>query len=118
MLWVSGKNSGQVDKAVQTVPSRTLGASPKLSLTCHFTDEVTEHRDSSKVLHTEFKGKHPRGKSDQRGQLGDLLSLKVSLGTRYLLKEGHDQRHKATMAEFQAPKVGDLLGNFGMKRTS
>lgn len=68
--------------------------------------------------YSESKGKGLGGKSDQRQKLGDLLSLKVPLGTEGLLKEGHDQRHEATMAESQAPKAGDVLGNFGMRGTS
>lgn len=64
-----------------------------------------------------LRGRVLEVKSDQRGKLRDFLSLKVPLGLRCLPKEGHDQRHKATMAESQAPKVGVLLGNFGVRGT-
>lgn len=98
----------------------TLTESPKLSLPCHFTDVITEASAQGQFqgLRVSSRGRVLEVKSDQREKLGDLLFLKVPLGIRWLPKEGHDQRHKATMAESQAPKEGDLLGSFGMRGTS
>lgn len=76
-----------------------------------------QHTGTISRSYSESKRKGPGGKIDQRQKLGNLLSLQVPLGTRCLLKEGQDQRHKATMAGSQAPKVGDLLGNIGMRGT-